>query len=129
MCDHQPHLDGIAYGPAIVVEPAFSDGYRFQVSYFNTVLACETEGCVQHLYIDLQYETADGCVLLSDLVKKGLATDAQIGLYDQLVSIANTVKANDNYSAGIEAYETLTIDGIDLGRLAPMLTSVAELHM
>lgn len=129
MCDHQPHLDGIAYGPAIVVEPAFSDGYRFQVSYFNTVLACETEGCVQHLYIDLQYETADGCVLLSDLVKQGLATDAQIGLYEQLVSIANTVKADDNYSAGIEDYETLTIDGIDLGRLAPMLTSVAELHM
>ena len=129
MCDQQSHLDGIAYGPALLTEPAFADGYRFQVAYHNTVLACATDGCVQHLYIDLQYETVDGCVLLSQLVEQGVATDAQVQLHEQLCAIAKAIIANDDYTADAEHYGKLTIDGVDLGRLAPMLSSVAKLHM
>lgn len=129
MCHHQPHLDGIAYGPAIVIEPEFVDGYRFQVSYFNTVLACETEGCVQHLFIDLLYETEDGYVQLSDLVEQGGATQAQTELYQQLLAIADAVKEADDYSADTEIYREMVIDGIDLSRLAPLVTSIAETHM
>lgn len=129
MCSDQPHLDGYAYGPALVTEPEFADGYRFQAAYANTVLACATDGCVQHLYIDLQYETADGYVLLSELVKQGLATDAQVELYHQLCAIGNAIIATNDYTADAENYGTLSIDGVDLARLAPMLASIAELHM
>ncbi len=129
ICHHQSHLDGIAYGPAILTEPEFVDGYRFQVSYFNTVLACESEGCVQHLYIDLQYETAEGYVLLSDLVKQGIATREQTELHHRLQAIAQLIMEQDNYTAGAEIYGELSIDGVDLGRLAPMVSSVSKTHL
>ena len=129
MCDDQSHLDGYAYGPALLTESEFANGYRFQVAYSNTVLACATDGCVQHLYIDVQYETADGYLLLSELVKQGLATDAQVGLYDQLCAISNAIVTTDDYTADAENYGNLTVNGVDLGRLAPMLASISELHM
>lgn len=129
LCAHQPHLDGIAYGPALLVEPDFADGYRFQAAYYNTVLACETEGCVQHLYIDVQYETDDGYVQLSDLVLQGTATDAQVELYRQLRSIADAVTDADDYSADAEIYRETVVDGLELSRLADLVASIADTHL
>lgn len=106
---------------AMMVEPDYTSGYRFQIALMN-----ET-GCIDLLYIDVQYKTGDGYadyVQLSDLVENGSATDEQRQAFELLQKLARDIEESENLLIDAEDYMDAEIAGLDFFRLYTFLKDV-----
>ena len=78
---------------ALLSEPEYTDGYKYQIGFINTM------GCIDVIFIDVLYETGEGIrdyVQLSDLIDNNAANNKQVELYEELVRISEgIVRAND----------------------------------
>lgn len=101
-------------------EPEFENDYKFQVCFMQ-----ET-GCVDELFIDVLYKDFNpvGYIQLSDLVDNGKASEEQLRLWKTIKEIVITIKENEEYICGQEAYQKTSIAGVDLDRLFAVLTDI-----
>jgi hypothetical protein len=108
---------------AFYVEPEFIDDYKFQVAFLQ-----ET-GCVDELFIDVQYRTGDeydDYIQLSDLVDAGTATKEQQEVFEKISSIVEDIKEQENFIVDAESYKDLEIGEIDFSRLYTFLNNIHE---
>lgn len=108
---------------AMLQEPDFMDGYKFQVSFLQ-----ET-GCVDELFIDVLYKNQTdfpGYDQLSDLVDKGKADEGQVKLWEKICSITDMIKEEELFITGKEDYQDMEMAGVDLSRLYTFLKNIHE---
>lgn len=108
---------------AFYVEPEFIDDYKFQVAFLQ-----ET-GCVDELFIDVQYRTGDeydDYIQLSDLIDAGTATKEQQEVFEKISSIVENIKEQENFIVDAETYKDLEIGEIDFSRLYTFLNNIHE---
>lgn len=81
-------------------------------------------GCVDVLYIDVQYKTGNGYtdyVQLSDLVDNGTATDGQKQAFERLQKLASDIEESENLLADAGNYMDEKLGGLDFSRLYTFL--------
>ena len=106
---------------AFLEEPAFVDGYKFQIAFLQ-----ET-GCIDELYIDVLYEIGEGYrdyVQLSDLVESGTATAEQIDVFNLLYSITEDIKEAEVFKYDSKKYSDKKIGDIEFARLSTFLENI-----
>ena len=101
-------------------EPEFENDYKFQVCFMQAT------GCVDELFIDVLYKDANpvGYIQLSDLIENGKASKEQMKLWNTIKEITNTIKENELFISGQEAFQNISITNVDLGRLYTFLTDI-----
>lgn len=109
---------------AMLIEPAYVDGYRFQMAYHLNGM-----GCIRETYIDVIYQTGPGYadyVQLSDLVEQGKADEKQQEAFALLQTIVHGLRETDDFLIGSEKYEKRVIGDIDFSRLYQFMKDVDE---
>lgn len=108
---------------AFLTEPLALDGYKLQIAYLAPL------GCMDEIYIDVLYPTGEGYkdyVQLSDLVEQGKASPEQQEAFALLGQIAEQIKREGSFLAGMEDYRSKGIGGIDFSRLESFLHNLHE---
>ena len=109
------------YSWALMAEPMYVDGYKFQIGYINTM------GYVDIVYIDVLYETGNGYkdyVQLSDMTENGSADEGQTEAFELIKQIAADCMEQETYIADADSYKEKTVGGIDFGRLYQFLYNI-----
>lgn len=106
---------------AILTEPAYIDGYKFQICFLGST------GLVDELYIDVLYKTGNGKLdysQLSDLVDSGAATDEQIEAFHLIKDITDKIKENESFITDADTYRNRKIGEIDFSRMYTFLENI-----
>lgn len=106
---------------AVMCEPAFLSGYKFQVSCLHST------GFVDVIYIDVLYEDSSsdcGYVQLSDIIDNNAASAEQNEVFQKIKQISEDIKGTDNYLINSESYKSLTVGEIDFSRLYTFLDNI-----
>ena len=121
----EPHAEGERFllpTYAMLSEPAFSDGYCFQIGFVSGM------GLVDIIFIDVLYRDEDaihGYVQLSDMVDDGTATDEQAALYAFLKQVEKNVVEHDDFLYESDSYQEETMAGVDMSRLYRFLYDIS----
>ncbi len=125
--DPQPEGTNMDYwrlpGWGLLAEPAYTDGYKFQVGFLN-----ET-GSVDALFIDVLYKTGEAYneyVQLSDLVEAGTATQAQTEAFALIETLTGRITDTEYFLETGDEYKNLVIGEIDFSRLYAFLSDLHE---
>ena len=106
---------------AMDVEPAYTDGYKFQIGYYMDW------GSVDEIYIDVLFKTGteyNDYVQLSDLVDAGKASSEQQEAFALIQKIRYAIKSKNLFIADEETYKDKIIGDIDFYRLYVFLNSI-----
>lgn len=116
---HQEGNYGYIPSYALLSEPEYTDGYKYQIGFVNSM------GCIDVIFIDVLYETGEGIrdyVQLSDLVDDKTATEKQKCLYKEIVRISEGIVRDNDL-----LYDRQNIEGIynvELTRLYKFLQDI-----
>ena len=106
---------------AMLCEPEYLDGYKFQVAFLIGL------GYVDEIFIDVLYETGPNYtdyIQLSDLVEGNIADEAQKEVFERIQTIARKIRGTDNFLTDSDEYENTQIGGIDFLRLFAFLKAI-----
>lgn len=106
---------------AMLVEPEYLDGYKFQIGF--VMKSAE----IDEIYIDVLYQTGpeyNNYIQLSDLVDAKQSTSEQEKAFELIQTIRRIIKEAGVFNAGSERYKELSIAGIDFVRLYTFLNNI-----
>ena len=106
---------------AMLCEPEYIDGYKFQVAFVVGM------GYIEEIYIDVRYQTGpeyDGFVQLSDLIDHGEAEEKQKEAFTFIQSLCSSVRGTDDLLIRSEEYQNLSIGDLDFSRLYAFMNAI-----
>ena len=111
-------------GYALLTEPAFKKGYRFQIGFRLGM------GHIDVIMIDVLYQNSDspnGYVQLYDLVRNGTATEEQLSLYEAIKMIEEGIVSTNDFCYGKSQYSSKKIASCELSRLYKFLKDIDKM--
>lgn len=111
-------------GYALLTEPAFKNGYRFQIGFRLGM------GQIDVIMIDVLYQNSDspnGYVQLYDLVRDGSATEEQLSLYETIRTIEEGIVLTNDFCYGESQYSSKNIASCELSRLYKFLKDIDKM--
>lgn len=117
----QLYVDKPTY--AMLSEPEYLDGYKFQVAFLVGM------GYVDEIYIDVLFQTGPeytDYVQLSDMVEGETANEQQLLAFDTIQKIASAIRGTDDFLTSAELYQDLKIEQLDFSRLYMFMKAIHE---